>query len=356
VAEAARRSWPFASLAVLVTVLTLIASASSPNIQQTAIETLIYLVAVVGLYIFAGNSGILSFGHVSFMAVGAYTSALLTMPAALKTRPPLDPPSWIVSIELPVPMGILVGGVVAALFAVVVVFPLMRLVGLAAGIATFALLLIVRDVVKNWDSMTAGLQTLVGVPSTLTLWGVLVWALLTMAAAHIYQETRSGLSLRASRDDEAAAAASGINIRRERRIAFVISAFFVGISGALFGHYLAAFGPNQFYITLTFFIIAMLVVGGLNSLAGAVVGTLTVSVVGEFLRKAEGGFDWGFVQFAGRPGLREVGLALLMLGILLFRPNGLTGGREVPPLSLAWLRARTPVVVGALRRIRTRTR
>ena len=335
-----KRIWPLLALIVLVVVLTGIASGGTEPTQRTATELLIFMVVVVGLYIFSGNSGVLSFGHISFMAVGAYTAALLTMPPLLKSRPPFDHPEWLVNTELPFIEALLIGGGIAAGLGLIVAIPLMRLSGLAAGIATFSLLIIVREVIRSWNSLTGGLQTLVGVPIATTLWAAMAWALITIVVAFVYQESKWGLRLRASREDEAAAASYGVNIEKERRIAFVISTFFVGVGGALFGHYLGAFAPDSFFIPMTFITIAMLVVGGLNSLTGAVVGVIVVYTVGEILRRIEGGFDLGFISFDGRFGIREVGLAVLMLSILIFRPRGISGGKEVPwPGEIHWLRA-----------------
>ena len=103
----------------------------------------------------------------------------------------------------------------------------------------------------------------------------------------------------------------------------------MGVAGALFGMFIGSFNPDAFFLNITFLMIAMLVIGGTTSLAGAVVGTLAISAVSEFLRRVEGGVDLGFVHVSAQPGLREVALALAMLAILIFRPRGLMGGREL---------------------------
>jgi branched-chain amino acid transport system permease protein len=102
------------------------------------------------------------------------------------------------------------------------------------------------------------------------------------------------------------------------------------MGGFVYGQFLGTFNPDAFYLNVTFLTIAMLVVGGLRSLAGAVVGTVIVTVVGEILRRLEEGASLGPLSIPSRPGLREGGLALMMLLILVFRPSGLTGGRELP--------------------------
>jgi branched-chain amino acid transport system permease protein len=326
---AARRLWPLASLSLLLVVAVIAIKGLSETHQRVATLGLIDLVIVIGLYIFVGNSGILSFGHIAFVAIGAYTSALLTVPPLQKDLFLPGVPEYIATAEWPsIPAALMAAGVAAA-FAFLISIPLMRLSGLAAGIATLAVLVIVYVVISHWDSVTGGQTTLVGIPTDSTLNVALVWALIAMAVAFAFQESRIGRRLRASSEDEAAARAVGIGVVRERIAAFVLSAAVAGLGGALYGHYLGAFSPDAFYFQITFLIVTMLVVGGVRSLAGAVVGTAFVTVFAEALRNAESGIDAGPVSIAARPGLREVGLGVVLLLILVVRPRGITGGREV---------------------------
>ena len=205
----------------------------------------------------------------------------------------------------------------------------MRLSGLTAGLATFAVLIIVNVVAKNWQQVTHGTAGVAGIPTTTTIAAALGWALAAMTVAWAFQRSGMGLRLRASRDDEAAARAVGIGIGRERAVAFVISAFFVGAAGALFGMFIGSFNPDAFFLNITFLMIVMLIIGGMTSLAGAMVGTLVISALAEFLRRVEEGVHLGPLELSAKPGLREVGLALAMLLILILRPSGLTAGREI---------------------------
>jgi len=141
--------------------------------------------------------------------------------------------------------------------------------------------------------------------------------------------TASALLLRASREDEAAAEAVGIPIVRHRLIAFVISGFLSGIAGVLLAHFLGTVRVETFYLDLTFLIVAMLVIGGMRSLSGAVAGALVIAALTEFLRQAEIGVTVGKTVVAAPAGLGDAILALLMLAILLFRPQGIAGGREI---------------------------
>ena len=143
--------------------------------------------------------------------------------------------------------------------------------------------------------------------------------------------------MRASREDEAAARSIGVAVAAERTIAFVVSAFFVGVAGALFGMFIGSFNPDAFFLNITFLMVAMLIIGGMTSLAGAVVGTIVISArLGDPPPHRGRRRSRASSQISAKPGLREVALALVMLAILILRPSGLTGGREIAwPAELA---------------------
>jgi branched-chain amino acid transport system permease protein len=327
--DALRRLWPLAALLLLILAIVLLASLAPIVIQRRVVEALILLIAVVALYIFAGNSGVLSFGNVSFMAIGAYVSALLTMKPAAKAVFLPGLPVLLKAAEWGTVPAALAGGLVAATAGLIVGVPLMRLSGIAASIATFAVLSITYVVLGNWTSVTGGQNSLFGLPIYSDLWTVLPWTLVAIAAAFAYQETRSGLMLRASREDEVAAEAGGIDVHRQRLYAFVLSAFFSGIAGVLYGHFLGVLRVETFYLDMTFLVVAMLVIGGMRSLAGAVLGALVISTLTELLRLLEAGVPVGGVTVAAPAGLGDAILALAMLLIILFRPQGIAAGREL---------------------------
>jgi branched-chain amino acid transport system permease protein len=328
-ADTLRRLWPLVALVAIVAAIAIAASFAPAVLQRRTTQALINLVAVVGLYVFVGNSGILSFGNVAFMAIGAYVSALLTMRPTAKAVFLPDLPGIIAAAQWPVLPGALAGGAVAALVAIVVGWPLMRLTGVSASIATFAILVVANVVFGNWTAVTGGQNSLMGLPAYVDLWTALGWAVAALVIAFAYQETRSALLLRASREDEAAAQASGVNVVLHRLRAFVISAFLSGIAGVLLGHFLGIVRVENFYLDLTFLIVAMLLIGGRGSLTGAVAGTIVIALLTEGLREAEIGFHIGAANIAAPAGTGDVILALLMLLIILFRPNGIAGGREL---------------------------
>lgn len=325
----ARRFWVPAVLCLLLWLTYMIAQFGlAAEYQLITLNMFITVVLVLGLQLFSGNSGILSFGHIGFAAIGAYVSALLTIPPALKAATFTEMPGfldWILDTEMGTVPSTLVAGAAAAVFAIIVAPPIVRLAGVPAGIATLALLVIVYTFNIQTTSITRGTSTMIGVPATTTITSALIWALIAVVAAFAYQASRRGIRLRASRENEGAARSVGVSIPRERSVAWVLSAFVMGIGGALYGHYIIAFSAGEFYFAATFNIVLMLVIGGMTSVSGAVVGVIFVTVLKEALRRVENG------PLAGDyPGFTELLLAAILLLVLIWRPRGLTWGHEIP--------------------------
>ena len=319
-------------LAALIVLAALLAALGPPALQRTVTEAIIKLVVVLGMFIFVGNSGVLSFGHIAFMAIAGYGSALMTIPPVKKAVLLKLPPA-LEALQVPVAVAAVIAAAVTGLFALIVGAPIMRLKGIALPMATFGVLMVVHVVTANWQEVTGGRQALVGLPVYVNLWVALGAALVTLVVAAAYKQSRRGLLLQCSRENEVAATASGIDPARERLVAFVISAVFVGLGGVLYAHFIGTVTANTFYLNLTFTTLAMLVVGGMRSLTGAVVGVAVVSAVSEIFRTIEKGISIGDTVLSAPPGLQEIALALMMLLILIFRPQGLVGDFE-----LAWPR------------------
>ncbi len=297
--------------------------------NRTVVEMLINIMVVTGLYVFVGNSGVLSFGHISFMCLGAYMTAWLTIPPFMKSVTLRGLPDFILHSQLPMWIATPLSGLLAAVFALIVGRIIMRLSGIAASIATFGLLGVVNNVYSNWDSVTGGQGSIVGTPPTMNVWIGWIGATVAIIIAYLYAISRSGLALRAARDESVAASASGIDIVRERLIAFVVSAFIIGLAGALYAHFLSIVNPGSFYLRTTFITLAMLVVGGMYSLTGAVVGVVVLSALIELLRDLEKGVTVGSTVIGIPNGVQEIAIGLIMVAILMFLPAGLTRNREL---------------------------
>ena len=303
----------------------------------TRIVTVMFvsLMVVLGLQLYMGNSGILNFAHVGFMGIGAYTAVLLSMTSEAKVLTNADLYPFLVQLHLPFLPSLLIGGLVAALVAAVISYPLMRLSDAAAVITTFALLVIIHVVLLHWDRVTNGPRTLFGIDNYTSLWTSVVFAVITIFAVYLFKESRIGLRLRATRDDHYAAASIGINMVVMRWLAFIASAFIAGVGGGLWAHFITSFTPYSFYLAETFVVLAMLVIGGPYSVSGAVVGTLVVTAAREVLRGIENQVNILQLFPQGFFGFTEVVLAIVLILILVYRPTGIMGSRE-----LRWPRRR----------------
>jgi len=291
------------------------------------------VILVLGLQVFMGNSGILSFSVAGFMGIGAYASVLFSMTPAAKAAALPDLYPFLATVHLPFAAALLIGGLVAALVAALVSYPLMRLADAAGVITIFSLLVIINVVLVHWSALTNGPRTLFGVDRYTGLGTALVSAVLFLGLAWWFKESATGLKLRASRDDAYAAASIGINIVSTRYRAFILSAFMAGFAGALWAHFITSFSPYAFYLSAMFVFLSMLVIGGPNGISGAVIGTLLVTFLREGLRSIENQVNLAQLLSNGLVGFTEIVMALLLIAILILRPSGLMGGRELtwPP-------------------------
>lgn len=308
--------------------------------ERIAIGLCISLILVLGLQIFTGNSGLLSFAHVGFMGIGAYGSALFTIPAQMRGMALPDLYPVLVGVQLDPLLGIAAGGLIAALVAAVVAYPLMRLSDAPAVITSFALLVVLHTIMVNWSEVTNGPRTLFGLPRATGLYLAAGVAVATIVLALVFKESRTGLLLRASRDDEQAAAALGAEVPHLRWRAFVLSALVAGTAGGLWGHFITSFSPNAFYLREMFLILAMLVIGGTGTVTGAVAGTFLVALTYEGLRSVEAGLNASGLFADQVVGLTEIVLALAMIGVMILRPGGLFAATEIGPMVMRRLSRR----------------
>jgi branched-chain amino acid transport system permease protein len=320
---------PVLLTALLVAFALLAWAVGSRPFNQTVIDIFLKVIFVVGLWVFIGNSGVISFGHTAFACLGGYVAAWTTIKPMLKGSSMPGLPDWLMGMEIPIWAAAGLAAVWAAIWALIFGSVLMRLSGIAASIATFAMLAMVNSIYSNWDSVTAATSSVVGIPIVRTVWPYLLAAILAIFAAWAYAISRHGLALRAARDEPTAAAASGVDIPRERLIAFVLSGAIMGMGGALYAHSIGIVTPDTFYLGLTFITLSMLVVGGIGSLSGAVIGVLILSSLIQVLRWLEAGVTLGEATFALPGGVQEIALGSVMILILMFRPAGIMGNREL---------------------------
>lgn len=316
-----------AAPAVLVAAVGIASGFVSRSNEIYFLNALVSVAIVVAIYVFVGNSGVLSFGQISFVAVGAFAAGVMTVPLESKVGVLPDLFPLLRDHTLGNVPSLLLAAAVGAVLALVVGLPLMRLSGLAAGIATFAVLEITHNLLREWVKIGPGATTLSLVPESSGALQATVGALVVIGVAFAYQRSRFGRMLRATREDGAAAQAVGIDVHLQRLWAFILSGALAGFAGGLYVHMLGSITTEQVYLELTFLTLAMLVVGGVTSLWGAVVGALAVSGLDAVLGNAEGGVHVG-VTLNLPDGSRLVVLGALMAAVLILRPSGITGGRE----------------------------
>jgi branched-chain amino acid transport system permease protein len=278
-----------------------------------------------------GFTGVFSLGHVGFVGVGAYVSGILSLPPAAKASYLPNLPDWLAGWHLSFLPATLVAGLACVVLALVVGAPLMRLSGYFVAVATLGFLVIVNVVLVNANDFTRGARTFTGVPVETTLPWALGWLAVTLAVLGRIAYSPKGRAFRAVREDTIAAQAIGIGVLPTRLTAFVIGAFFAGIGGSLYGHYLGSFSPASFYFAYTFALIVMLVIGGMESLTGAVVGVVSVSVLSEILRNLERGFSLGALDVPPLYGASQIVLGIIFILVMVFRPRGLLGDFELWP-------------------------
>jgi branched-chain amino acid transport system permease protein len=331
VPTAATKKWETPVILVLTLLAMLMLSLPFASMTQTFTEMMIRIVLVVGLYVFVGNSGILSFGHISFMSIGAYAFVWMSCCTLITLKPLSLPglPQILQETAFPSPAGMAAAAILAGGSALFIGAILMRLSGTAASIATFALLAGQYALFRNWSDVTGGTASISNVP---VFMGPVIGTIVAIGAvlvAWLHQQSRFGLMLRAARDEPTAAMGSGVNVWLVRTVAFALSGLLLGIGGSMQAGFLGIVTVDAFYLGITFLTLAMLIVGGSASLSGAVVGVIALTAVTEILRRLEAGVHVGDTLVALPRGLQEVGLGVVMILVMIFRPAGIMNGREL---------------------------
>ncbi len=270
-----------------------------------AILVCIYGMLTVSLNLAVGFTGLINLGHIAFFGIGAYTSALLALNGY---------PLW---------AAILGAALIAALAGIILAFPTTRLKGDYLALATLGFTFIVGSIARNWTSLTRGPLGLPGIPkyaaSNQTLLWIAAGTLLAFSITiYCITKTRFGKTLQAVRDDELAAAMLGKNTFVHKVAAMGISAFFAGIAGSFFAHYISFIDPSIFGLGDLVLLLSMLIVGGLASVPGSFIGTAIILLIPEPLRFI------GFPSALIGP-MREMLFALILLLILIYRPKGIFG-------------------------------
>jgi branched-chain amino acid transport system permease protein len=317
---------PLVVLAVLFAADALLGRFVNPYAMRILMLCGISVILAVSLNLINGFTGQFSIGHAGFMAVGAYTSAMFSMHLGKGWA------AGLASAGVPGEVGeglllmaaLFVGGGAAAIAGYVVGLPSLRLRGDYLAIVTLGFGEIIRVIITTVDSV-GGARGLPGIPSWVSPFWVGLWAVVVVVFSNRLARSTHGRALFAIRDDEVAAEALGVDTTGYKVLAFVISSFFAGVAGGLFAHYNSYLHPNSFTFIKSIEIIAMIVLGGMGSVSGAVLAAIILTVLPEALRSAQE--------------LRMVIYSLMLIVLMITRPQGLLGTRE---LSFDWLRRRRP--------------
>lgn len=302
----------------LMLVLGALVGMQSSYLNQVAIITMIFVILAASMNLIAGSAGLLSLGHAAFFGVGAYASALLSTRA-----------DWPVVVTVPV------AGVIAAAIGAVVAIPTMRLISIYFAVATLGIGEMIYVVLLNWVDLTRGPMGIRGIPGialpglSSTLSGMVVVAavmLVSLWVMHRITHSYYGNALRALREDDACADAMGIDVPRLKLESFSISCYFAGVAGALFAHTTGYIGPESFRLMESILILSMVVVGGLGSIYGSIIGAVLLSVLPEALRQL-GSY-------------RMIVVGAVLFCSILFLPKGLVGEVSALRLIRAQLRRR----------------
>lgn len=311
---------PVAVVLVAALLLWLLLQGASDYLVTLIAIVLLNAALAVSLTLTNGFTGLFSLGHPAFMTIGAYVAAILTFSARRKPSMLPDLPAFLAGLELPLLPAVLAAGVVGAVIALVVGFPVLRLRGHYLAVATLGLIVIVQNLALNWDGLTRGGAGLAGIPRLASVWWAFGLLALVVAVAWRIKFSSIGRAMFATRENELAAECTGIDTVKMRLTAFVLGAVFAAMAGALFAHLITVVTPKTYSVLLAFNLVVMVVIGGAGSIIGAIVAAAAITSLSEVLRPAE--------ESLGLYGLSQVVVALSLILVLFFRPQGLFGNRE----------------------------
>ncbi|MDD4088468.1 MAG: branched-chain amino acid ABC transporter permease [Tissierellia bacterium] len=292
----------------------------------------IYAIVSVSMNLVNGFTGLFSLGQAGFMAIGAYTVAIFTVPLAARAKIfyiiPQNP--VLAQIELPFVIALILGGLLAAFVAILIGLPVLRLKSDYLAIATLGFSEIIRIVFTNIKSITNGALGIKNIPTMPTMWVFFGVAIISIGLMWLLINSSYGRAFKAIREDEVAAEAMGINLFKHKVMSFGVGAFFAGIGGGLLATLFATVDPNQFYFPVTYNFLLIIVLGGMGSVSGTIIASFVVTSGLEILRFFDEPLNLFGVNIPlFRPGLRMVIFSILLMVLVLFFRNGLLGQKEL---------------------------
>lgn len=331
-----KRIFTAAALVVLaVTIVCVGQFTKSTSMLRTVLQLGgIYALLAVSMNLCNGFTGLFSLGQAGFMTLGAYTYAILTIPSASRAGVYYlyGVAPWLEKLELPIPLALLAAGLVAALFAFLIGLPVLRLKSDYLAIATLGFAEVVRIVTASspLNRVTNGSLGLTMIPGFKSYYGIFVVVIGCIAVIVLLINSTYGRAFKAIRDDEIAAEAMGINLSKHKQMSFVISSFFAAIGGALMAMYMGAISSTTFTIAVTYFILLIVVIGGMGSVTGSIISALLVIASREWwLRFLDQPMYIGsFHVPLLKTGFRMVIFSVILMVVVLFFRKGIMGEKE----------------------------
>ena len=292
---------------------------------------LIYAIIGLSMNLTNGFAGQFSLGQAGFMALGAYVVGVFTVPVELRANVfyavPMNP--LIADIQLPLWLALIVGGLLAALVAFLIGTPVLRLRGDYLAIATLGFSEIIRIVITNAQSFTNGALGIKDIPTINDVRYIFLVTAIIFLFITCLINSSYGRAFKAIREDEIAAEAMGVGLFHHKCMAFMLSAFFAGIGGGLYATLLGTVDPKNFLFTLTYNFLLIIVLGGMGSITGSMLGSIIVTAGLEYLRIFDEPWEiMGTVIPLFRPGFRMVIFSLLLMICVLFWRKGIMGTEE----------------------------
>ncbi|MCD6551354.1 branched-chain amino acid ABC transporter permease, partial [Thermotoga sp.] len=293
----------------------------------------IYGVMAVSLNLINGITGIFSLGHAGFILIGAYTASLLTLSPEQKTMSFIIEPivPWLANLHTDFFTATIAGGMMAALFAFLIGWPVLRLSGDYLAIASLGFAEVIRIIALNAISVTNGPLGLKGIPEYSNIWWCYGWLFVTVLFIASLVNSSYGRALKAIREDRIAAEAMGINVFKHQLLSFVTGAFFAGVSGSLYAHWVTTIDPRITTLgpMLTFYILIMIVLGGLGSISGSLIGAALFTILFEWLRDLEEPFNFFGIHVPGIKGMRILVISVIFILVMIFWRRGIMGREEL---------------------------
>ena len=289
----------------------------------------ITLIAALGFYMFIGTSGVASFGHVAFMNIAAHLQALLTLEVATKAELLPNLPFFLANVHLGFVPALLITVVSVGVFAFLIGVPFCRMGDAGTVIVTLCFLVVIYEISLVWTDVTRGVKSIYDVPQYCGLWTAFGFAMAAILLARFFKDSVAGIRLGASAENREAAESLGVNVPNLRLLAWVISTIVMAVAGALLTHFLTLVNYDLFYLDLAFTLLAMVIIGGVATVSGAVIGAVFWTVVMELLERLGEGPAIGPVHFPEIHGLTMIGTGVVIMAVMFWKRDGITGWFEI---------------------------